>query len=98
TPGLGLGTIGLAALGAVRGARAPLGRRLAGLYASAGSAMALVSLGPRMRMGGAGRGVWGLHALLARVVPGLDALRVPSRAAVVAVLFFSVLAAFGADA
>ncbi|CAO0820174.1 membrane hypothetical protein [Desulfarculales bacterium] len=38
---------------------------------------------------------WGLYALLYRVVPGFDALRVPARLAVLVTLAWAVLAAYG---
>jgi hypothetical protein len=100
TPLLGLGTAVLAFLGAARGTDTPAGgRRVAGLYACLALALALVSLGQRMRLTETSTaGVPGPHALLAAVVPGFDALRLPQRAAAGALLAWSVMAGLGAQA
>jgi hypothetical protein len=99
-PLLGLGTLLLAGLGLVRGARPDRGgRRVAAAYALVLVAMALVSLGPRMRLHATlTAGLPGPWLLLATLVPGFDALRVPYRAAAPAVLAACVLAGLGIDA
>ena len=98
-PVIGMATLPLAVLGLVRGARSDRGgRAVAGLYASLAIAMALVSFGPVMHLHATiGPGPTGPYAFLARVVPGFDALRVPVRAAAVAVLALATLAGLGAD-
>ncbi|MGH7896178.1 MAG: discoidin domain-containing protein [Candidatus Binatia bacterium] len=99
TPLFGLGMLVLAAVGAWGGAGAQRGaRRLTALYMSLVLAMALLSLGPVMRMREETiGGVLGPHALLAAIVPGFGGLRVPQRAAAFALLGLSVLAGLGAD-
>jgi len=97
---LGLGTMVLAVAGSWRGAApAAGGRRLAVVYAGVALSMALLSLGPRMQLHPALEGgVPGPHLLLAGLVPGFDALRVPSRALSVSLLALAVLAGLGVDA
>jgi hypothetical protein len=97
---VGLGTLALAFVGLWRGGGARLGgRRLTGAYLGVALVMALLSLGPRMQLRpAADGGLPGLHLLLAGVVPGFEALRVPVRATAVAVLMLAVLAGFGVDA
>ena len=90
----------LAGVGLVAGApRARGGRRLAVIYTLLAIVMALVSLGPSMQLRPSLEpGIPGPHALLAWMLPGFDALRVPVRAAGVAVLALAVLAGFGVNA
>jgi hypothetical protein len=90
----------LAGLGLAAGAsRERGGRRAAAVYALLAVAMALVSLGPSMQLRPSVEpGIPGPHALLAWLLPGFDALRVPVRAAGVTVLALAVLAGFGTDA
>jgi hypothetical protein len=99
TPLFGLGAAALAIVGVTRGAaRDRGGRRLAAAYGSLAVALALVSLGPVMRMDiTSAIGIPGPHALLAHL-PGFDGLRVPQRAAAGALLALAVLAGLGADA
>lgn len=96
----GPGALGLAVLGVARGATTTRGgRRIALAYASLAVLLAVVSLGPSMRLYPVIEGgVPGPYALLLTVVPGLGALRVPARAGAVTVLAVAVLAALGADA
>ncbi len=74
--------------------------RLAGSLAGSAAAFALVAallaLGPVLRARGQELGAGPYAALLA--LPGFDALRVPARFAMVAVLFLSLLAGLGAHA
>lgn len=93
SPLLGPGFLALAALGV-----AWRRERAVTAYALLALVFALVSLGPEMRFRADGAALPGLHALLAAVVPGLEALRVPQRAATVALLGLAVLAGLGADA
>jgi hypothetical protein len=97
---VGVGLAVLAATGAVRGAPSRRGgRRVTAAYVVVALAMALLSLGPTMQMRPSLEGgIPGPHRLLAWMLPGFDALRVPLRAAGVVVLALSLLAAFGADA
>jgi len=89
---LGIGTIGLAVLGLRSG------RRIAWVYAGIALILGLVSLGPVMHLRPVlAPGLPGPHTILARLLPGFDALRVPARAAVCALLAVSVLAGLGAD-
>ena len=96
---IGLGTITLLAVGLAAGATAQRGgRRLTSCYGLLALAMAMVSLGPSMQWNFFGPAVPGPWTLLATVVPGWTALRVPVRACVVAVLAVAVVAGLGADA
>jgi len=74
------------------------GRRTATAHLVMAVALALVSLGPVMQwrpsLEGGPPGPW---ALLAAIVPGFAALRVPARACTVVVLVAAVFAAFGAE-
>ncbi len=96
---LGPAMLILFAIGAAVGAPAPRGRRLTACFAAVAVAMACVALGPALRwsphLEGGPPGPW---ALLAALVPGWAALRVPVRAAIVAVLAVAVVAGCGADA
>jgi hypothetical protein len=95
----GPGLLLLAAAGAWRGAPAPGGRRLGVPYLAMALVLALLSLGPLLQMREMfGPALPGPHVLLARVLPGFDALRVPMRAATVAMLGLCVLAGLGAEA
>jgi hypothetical protein len=96
---LGVGTLLLAVAGSWRGAvPAAGGRRLAVVYTGVALSMALLSLGPCMQLYPALEGgVPGPHLLLAGLVPGFDALRVPSRALSVSLLALAVLAGLGVD-
>jgi hypothetical protein len=95
---LGLGTLGLAALGALAGAPRG-GRRTTALYLVTGTWLALVSMGPLVEWKPLSqRDVPGPWTVLAAVVPGFSALRVSMRACTVALLAAGVLAGLGADA
>jgi hypothetical protein len=98
--GVGLGTAALALVGAVAGARPAAGGRRVGLfYFAFALAVALVSLGPSMRLSyGLATGIPGPYALLEKVVPGFDALRAPARASISAFVALGILAGLGADA
>jgi len=92
SPLLGPGFLLLAGLGLVAGRGRP---RIA--YGLLALLFTLVSLGPRMRFSASpASDLPGPHWLLATVVPGMDALRVPQRAACVALLAAAVLAGLGA--
>jgi hypothetical protein len=96
---IGPGMFVLAAVGLVAGAAPERGgRRTALAYLATGTALALVSLGPLMQWhGGIDPSLPGLWKVLAAVVPGFEALRVPMRASTVAILAMAVLAGFGAQ-
>jgi hypothetical protein len=79
----GLARRGRALRGLVTGASGPD----AGFYALLGLVSLWAVLGPR----------FGLYAVLYRVVPGFDLVRVPSRFATLTVLALAVLAAFGLE-
>ncbi|HJZ75300.1 MAG TPA: hypothetical protein VKE51_26380 [Vicinamibacterales bacterium] len=69
----------------------------AGFCAFAAVAAAWLSLGPVMHANGRAIGP-GPYSLFYRVLPGFDALRVPSRNLMIASLFLSILAGIGAAA
>jgi hypothetical protein len=96
---VGLGGVLLALAGLVGGVRADQGgRRTAIVYLGVTMTGVLLALGPNMRLYSLwAAGVPGPWRLLAAVVPGFDALRVPARAAAVALLGIAVLAGLGAD-
>lgn len=93
SPLCGPGLLALAALGLLRRRE-----RTVAAYALLALLFAVVSLGPEMRYRAGEGGLPGLYALLAAVVPGMEALRVPQRAATVALIGLAVLAGLGADA
>jgi hypothetical protein len=99
-PLVGLGTILLLAVGLVAGAPAAAGgRRVTTLYALTAAWLALVSLGPLIQWsGGLDPSVPGPWNVLAVVVPGFSALRVPMRASTIATLGIAVVAGLGAHA
>jgi hypothetical protein len=73
------------------------GRRPAALYLTLAFVVALVSLGPLMRMHlGFAPGIPGPYLLLS-VVPGWDALRAPARASMSSFLAVAILAGLGAE-
>jgi hypothetical protein len=87
-----LAAVGLAG-GAIRG-----GRRIAGAYLAMATVAAVLSLGPVIRMKYFSESHWpGLHLLLAHILPGFEAMRVPARAAAVTALGLAVVAGLGAD-
>src|SRR5262249_59742573 len=93
----GLVAVALAALalaGLARSSRAEGAAIL--LYAAILLVAVLLSLGPSPQIFGHALGVPGPYALLLRIVPGFDGLRVPARFAVVAQLALAVLGGFGA--
>ncbi len=99
SPMLGMATALLSVWGLWRGGDVEYGgRRLAILYGGLALGLAIVSLGPAMRMQiEPSIGFPGPHAWFARYVPGFDALRVPQRAGAITLLALSVLAGLGAD-
>jgi hypothetical protein len=97
---IGMGTFVLLLIGLAVGAPAAQGgRRVTTAYFLMALALAFVSLGPVMQwrnlLDPALPGPW---TLLAAVVPGFAALRVPVRACTVVVLGVAVVAGLGADA
>ena len=95
---VGLGTAALGLLAVAIGAGPTRDRRRpALLYLSVATCMAVVSLGPTMRMRFFAPGIPGPYPLFS-VLPGWDALRAPLRAVLPAVLALAVLAGLGADA
>ena len=97
---IGLGAWLLIVLGIWRGRAAPAhgGRRIPWLYLGAALWVAALALGPLMQLrAGFYRALPGPHALLRRIVPGFDALRVPVRATGIAMLPVSVVVALGGD-
>ncbi|MGH7893702.1 MAG: hypothetical protein ACREQL_03490, partial [Candidatus Binatia bacterium] len=92
---LGLGALVLTCMSVVRTDT----RRVAALYAGIALVGVFLSLGPRMKLySPIAPGVPGPWQLVAAVVPGFDALRVPARAATVALLGVAVLMGLGSDA
>jgi hypothetical protein len=99
-PLLGFGGWLLIALAAWGGIAGWIGRRRTlALWFGLALGMMLVSLGPYVVAPTYKRILFpGPHALLEKVIPGLDALRGPARAAAPALLAFAIVAAFGIDA
>ena len=101
-PGFGLVSLAVLGLGtASRGTgrrhtdTAAARLRIAGIYGVVGAAGFVLSLGPEPSAGGMELMSSGPYDWLLRIVPGLDGLRVPARAAILVFLSLTVLAALG---
>jgi hypothetical protein len=99
-PGLiGITTACLSLLGLWAGAtQRDGGRRVAWLYLCFTIGLALLSMGPSLRMEVTGQGIPGPYGMAVATIPGFDALRVPVRACVPAFLGIAVLAGLGTHA
>ena len=105
-PGFGLVSLAVLGLGTARGGTgggtggrytdtAAERLRIAGIYGVVGAAGFVLSLGPEPSAGGTALMSSGPYDWLLRIVPGLDGLRVPARAAILVFLSLTVLAALG---
>ncbi|MGH7893540.1 MAG: discoidin domain-containing protein [Candidatus Binatia bacterium] len=97
---VGVGALVAIVGGTIGGATSARGGRRVGLvYLLTALALTSVALGPWMRMTGPfAAGFPGPYALLQRLVPGFDGLRVPGRAAIGALCAFAILAGLGTSA